>query len=138
MNPLRQIVVAERDPRAVFILVLCVISGVPLIFNKIEPNSVEALLPTWGVIAWGFALVLGAMITLTGMALQKRYKNGLLIEQFGNAAVGAASLIYALALLISNWPDGALVSGIVAGWGASCLYRWWQIQKAINGLEVPR
>ena len=52
------------DPRALFLLLMCVISGIPLVFANATPQSIVAQLdPPW-IVAWGVMLVGGVGTTL--------------------------------------------------------------------------
>jgi hypothetical protein len=117
------------DPRAVFILILSVFTGGIALIVKAGPASLEATLPRWGVLVWGITLVLGSIITLSGMAVQNL--NGILAEQVGSVMVAAATLFYGtLAIHLIGAP--AIQSmGIIIAWGLSCLVRWVQLQALI-------
>ena len=123
------------DPRAVFILILCIVSGLPLILTDIEPGSLESLMPTWGIVLWGLALVSGAGCALWGMSRQT--VDGILVEQVGSVIVGCASIIYSAAILLVVGSSGLVSGGIVFGWGLSCFWRWLQLQALVNqGVSV--
>lgn len=118
------------DPRAVFILSLCVVAGIPLVLGVSKPQSIEELMPAWVVVVWGFNLVAGSVATLIGMSL--RTATGILMEQVGSVWVGAATLFYGTAIiLVGGWAAGA-AAAIVFGWGLSCFFRWAQLQALIN------
>jgi hypothetical protein len=114
------------DPRAIFILALSVFSGLVSLAVEQGPGTLEALLPYWGVTLWGAILCVGSAVTLIGLAMQS--VNGIIIEQIGSVAVGAATLFYsALAIWIVGLPAVQAV-GLILGWGLSCFVRWIQLQ----------
>jgi hypothetical protein len=118
------------DPRAVFILALSVFSGATALALKTGPESLESLLPAWGVILWGVILGLGSAVTLTGMAFQT--VNGIIAEQIGSVMVGAATVFYSgLAFWFIGFSAVQTV-GIVLAWGLACFARWGQLQSLIN------
>lgn len=121
------------DPRAVFILGLCVVVGLPLLFIGAEPGSLQALMPRWFIAGWGFFLVFGAGGSLWGMS--KQTANGILAEQVGSVAVGGASLVYGAAIVlygfISDDPGVGFSSIIVFGWAFSCFWRWLQLYALV-------
>lgn len=125
---------SQSDPRAVFILSLCVVSGAPLVFGAIKPGSLEDLVNPFVVRAWGVSLVIGAVVTLLGMSYRKALV-GILLEQVGSVAVGGASIFYSAAILIAAGLGGAVAAAIVFGWGISCLYRWYQLERLIRKTE---
>ncbi len=120
-----------NDPRAVFILLLCIVSGMPLVFGVVQPGSFEELLPAWIIRLWGVSLVIGCLVTLIGMSWQKSLV-GLLMEQVGSVAVGSVSLFYATAVLIVAQKDGLTAAGFIVAWAISCFYRYWQIEHIIR------
>src|SRR4051794_14835141 len=119
--PHRYLTPASRyppDPRAIFILSLCVVAGIPLALGGGKPQSIEALMPAWVVVVWGFNLVAGAVTTLIGMGL--RTATGILLEQVGSVWVGAATVFYGTAIVLVGGQAAAFGAAIVFGWGISC------------------
>lgn len=118
------------DPRAVFILALSVFSGLTTLALNVAPQSLEALLPKWGLLTWGITLTLGSAITLAGMAFQTL--NGIITEQVGSVMVGAATVFYAALALFVVGPSSLQTVGIVGAWGLACFIRWIQLQVLIH------
>ena len=118
------------DPRAVFILALSVFSGITALVLQAAPESLEAVLPRWGVITWGVSLGLGSLVTLIGMARQT--VNGIVIEQIGSVMVGAATIFYSILAIVERGPAPIQTVGIVLAWGLSSLVRWAQLQSLIH------
>jgi hypothetical protein len=121
------------DPRAVFILALCVVSGVPLIFADATPGSINSQLdPVW-VVIWGIMLAAGALVNLIGTL--KLDVNGVILEQIGSVAVGGASLLYSVAIFMSVQWKGFIPAAIVLGLGVSCFWRYGQLQALLHRAE---
>lgn len=118
------------DPRAVFILALSVFAGITALALEAAPESLEALLPRWAVVAWGCLLVAGSVTTLTGMAFQT--VNGIVLEQIGSVAVGATTVFYSGIAFYVVGPDALQSVGIVLAWGLACFIRWGQLQVLIH------
>jgi hypothetical protein len=118
------------DPRAVFILALSVFSGLTSMALKVAPQSLEALLPPWGVIFWGATLTLGSALALTGMAFQT--VNGIIAEQIGSVMVGASTIFYSGLILWIIGPPAFQSVGIILAWGVACFIRWAQLQVLIH------
>jgi hypothetical protein len=118
------------DPRAVFILALSVFAGLTALTLRVAPQSLESLLPHWGLAVWGLTLTLGSAVTLLGMT--KQTVNGIITEQIGSVMVGAATIFYSGIVL---WVVGATAlqsMGIVLAWGIACLMRWGQLQVLVH------
>lgn len=118
------------DPRAVFVLALSVFLGLTAFLLDVAPESLQALLPTWGVYVWGVTLAGGSAVTLSGMAFQS--VNGIVTEQVGNVMVGAATVFYSTVALYFVGPNAIQSVGIVLAWGIACFLRWAQLQTLIN------
>lgn len=122
------------DPRAVFILALSVFSGLTALALRVAPESLDALLPEWGVLLWGGILTMGSVITLGGMAFQT--VNGIIAEQIGSVMVGAATIFYAGLAYNVIGPSSIQNVSIVLAWGIACFIRWLQLQILIhNGVK---
>lgn len=118
------------DPRAVFILALSVFSGATTLALKAAPESLEAVLPHWGVLIWSIALTLGSLITLGGMAFQTM--NGIVLEQVGSVIVGSTTVFYSGLALYVIGPAAFQTIGIILAWGLACFIRWIQLQVLIH------
>jgi hypothetical protein len=118
------------DPRAVFILALSVFSGAGALAANAAPETLEALLPRWGVIMWGVLLATGSAATLIGMLFQSA--NGIITEQIGSVMVGVTTVFYSVLALWVIGGDATQPVGIILAWGLSCFVRWIQLQALIN------
>lgn len=118
------------DPRAVFILALSVFSGITTLALKAAPESLEAVLPQWGVILWSVMLTLGSILTLTGMIFQSL--NGIILEQVGSVTVGATTVFYSGLALWVIGPQAFQTVSIILAWGVACFVRWIQLQVLIH------
>ena len=118
------------DPRAVFILALSVFSGATALALKAAPESLESVLPTWGVIVWGVMLCLGSLASLVGMLFQT--VNGIILEQVGSVMVGATTVFYSTLAIYVVGPSAIQTVGIILAWGLACFIRWIQLQILIH------
>ena len=121
------------DPRAVFVLALSVFGGLTALALNVAPDSLDSLLPAWGLYIWGGTLAGGSALALTGMMFQSI--NGIITEQIGNVMVGIATVFYSIiAFFVVDVLGSEDVQsiGIVLAWGLSCLIRWLQLQILIN------
>lgn len=118
------------DPRAVFILALSVFSGAVALTRDAAPDSLEALLPGWGVTLWSALLAVGSLMTLVGMYFQS--VNGIIIEQVGSITVAAATIFYSTLALMVVGPNVVQSVGIILAWGLASIVRWLQLQVLIH------
>jgi hypothetical protein len=121
------------DPRALFILSLCVFVGVPLIFANATPGTIAAKLDAVWVVVWGLMLSAGSLLALVGALRQT--VNGVILEQVGSVSVGFACVIYGTAIWLAIGVAGSVPIVIVAGWGVSCFWRWGQLQGYLRDVE---
>ena len=118
------------DPRAVFILALSVFSGLTALTLEAAPNTLEALLPNWGVVLWAVLLTLGSVVTLVGMVRQTL--NGIIAEQVGSVMVGATTVFYSVLVIVVVGRNAIQTVGIILAWGLACFLRWLQLQLLID------
>ena len=118
------------DPRAVFILALSVFSGITALALNLAPGSLEQLMPTWAVVAWGALLTLGSAITLLGMLRQT--VTGIILEQVGCIMVAATTVFYSGVVFYELGSQALQSVGIILAWGLSCVLRYVQLQILIN------
>lgn len=118
------------DPRAVFILALSVFGGATALAIDAAPQSLEALVPRWGVLLWGILLVVGSLTTLVGMAFQSL--NGIIIEQVGCVTVGVTTSFYSILALWVVGEEAMQPIITIFAWGVACLIRWAQLQRLIR------
>lgn len=124
---------AERypaDPRAVFILALSVFGGLTAMLLQAAPESLESLLPRWGVMTWGILLTVGSGMAMIGMMF--RGINGIITEQIGNVCVAVTTVFYSILALMVLGDDAVQSIGIILAWGLACGLRYIQLQALIN------
>lgn len=126
---------SSRHPLVVFLLILTMLSGITIVIGGPSPGSIGAALPPWGVLLWALALSGGSALILIGLGLQPFDKHlvvGVLFEQVGVAMLGPAAIVYSAAALAAVGWTGAFPAGLTFGFGVSCLYRWFTLQRGIN------
>lgn len=121
---------AGRHPFQTYMLALCVVSGVPLLFGVSTAGSAEAILPHWVALAWGGGLSGGAAVALAGSYWPRRnYATALTIERIGLTVVGTSALFYTCLISAFLGWAGAVASMIVAGFGLASLTRAHDVGK---------
>lgn len=113
-----------RHPFQTYLLTLCVVSGIPLMFGEPTAESIEAVLPEMLARGWGYALTLGAMTGLVGSYWPRRkYATALTIERIGLIITGPAGLFYAFAIVVVVGAPGIIAGAIIFAFGAACIRR---------------
>lgn len=121
------------DPRTLFFLIVCALSGPALAFFGATPGTIEAQLEPWQVALWGIALSVGSVVTLIGIA--RPTPNGILIEQVGSVSVMVAAGFYAACILNAVAWKGFVPASIGIALAASCAWRWFQLQLYLDQIE---
>lgn len=117
----------DREPFEVYISALCVIFGIPLVLRGAGPNTIEETLPDVLVALWGIELVLGGILTLTGLGIENAR-----LERAGLTFLAAAALVYGTVLLFVAWPAGAIAAAVTIGFGLACLARRSSMRRTIT------
>jgi hypothetical protein len=137
-----------EQPHEAFVSILCVFAGVPLIFNAVQAQSLEAILPRPLVISWGIALVIGSLLTLYGLIRAERYMPDMSralkyrrIEYVGFVIMTYASFIYTVGIVSSTiWDKVAPGAAIVTAFALTCAVRAFvirsQIEVYLTGLGI--
>jgi len=143
-----------RHPFEVFVLVLGLVVGSPLLWGAPTPGTTTELLgPFWSRV-WGYILVIGCLVALTGVwwtwwrwltrwrsrwrwagrwlpAVHPRFDTGLLIEQVGLVAVAVGTVIYAIGVIAAEEQNNGryVPAALIGGFGLAALWRAGQIQR---------
>lgn len=142
---------ARENDFEIFVLVLGVLAGYPLLFGAPVPGSTTELLGPVRARVWAWLLVGGCAIALTGAywtwwgwisrwirRWQPRTLMGLMIEQVGLVAMGGSSIVYAYGVAsVANFEDLSryIAGALVLGMGLAGLRRARRIRRWIRGLE---
>lgn len=124
-DPLR----AGRHPFQTYMLALCVVSGLPLLFGRATSEAIEKNLPVWVAFVWGLMLFGGASTALVGSYWRGPYEDALTLERVGLDLTGGASIVYGSVILIRADFGGLLAAAIIFGFGLSCVRRARDISR---------
>lgn len=130
---------AGRHPFQTYLLALCALSGIPLLFGHTNSGSVEETLPAAVAAAWGAILCGGAVVALLGTYWPirgdkhdlTRYATALTLERIGLAMVGPGALVYATVIVLAAHLDGLLVAAVVAAFGWAAIARMRDVGRVI-------
>lgn len=134
-----------RHPFELFVLILGVVAGLPLMIEGPTPGSTQALLGNGLIRVWGAMFGGGCLIALIGVLWAPivrrvrgggRATSGLLIEQVGLVAVGFGTIIYAIGLAVApnGTPSRYVPLGLVLALGIASFWRAVQIQRWVHAL----
>ena len=99
-----------------------VLSGLPVALGLSRPGTLEALLPSWIVIAWGIALFVGGLTVTIGLA---RRDYGSVVARGAQLCAGAC-VCYGIAISATIGWGGLAAGGLLIVIGALLYLRaWW-------------
>lgn len=117
-----------RNPLAVYLLGLALLSGLLFVAGVPTSRSVEDTLPYLARMAWSVLLVLGSTSALGGMYWPGQVGTGLLLKRTGMFTLAVTGALYALVLAVALGLPALLNSGLVLGFAVAC----WLQYRAIN------
>lgn len=126
---------AGRHPFEIYLLALALLVTLPTLFGVApRPGSVASILTGFPGFLWNLSITAGSALALVGIYWKDRIW-GLIGEQLGLALVGVACLVYTVVVLASTGWSALFPAAIVAGFGASCIRRYFQIQQTFNQIS---
>lgn len=125
-----------RHALVVYLLGLCIISGLSNLLGEPTAGSVESTLRPEVQVTWSVILVLGGGASLVGMYWQGDPRTGLLMKRFGYMSLAIAAAAYAGVLILLVGDQARFIGGIVIGFAFACMYATWVVNKAIRATIV--
>lgn len=123
-----------RHPFEIFTMTLAFATGLPTLLGIQErPSSVMTYLPHIVALLWAIVLTVGSAGALVGVWWKER-ATGLILEQLGLGLVGLGSVVYAGVAIGRG--IFLIPVGIVAGFGLSCLWRYFQLQSIVDSVQA--
>ena len=124
-----------RSPFELFLLGACVISGLAGLVAPTSTSSALAhLLPTWVVMAWSAGLVIGGVVSITGVLM--RGLTALLVERIGLVGLAGFSVLYSAVIVAELGLRATFTALFIAAFAAACVGRFWQINRDLNQAET--
>jgi hypothetical protein len=120
--------------------VLCLGAGVPLLLGKIQPKTVDALLPKPIVFAWGLTLTLGSLLILACILHEILHKvpqipGWLRFKALGLSCLGYACYLYALCIGVTSFRTSGVTVALTLAFGFVCHLRDMQIHADLETLR---
>lgn len=114
--------IRRRDPKELFLLGLCLISGVFFLAGATPPSSVEQTLPGWLVIAWKGSLAAAGVVGILGNFWPGALGTALLVRLSGQLLASGPAGVYAVAVAVAAGTRGAFAAGITLAWAGVCIW----------------
>lgn len=116
---------------SIFLLFLCVISGLTQVLGLDESTAVRELVPKYVFFAWSIILLLGAVIALLGnfMYHKNHLPKGLLVEVAGRWMLAPTTLAYAGA--VYYYTHNLLNVILLLGFSFACFGRIGEVADKI-------
>ena len=121
-----------RNPLAVYLLCLCLLSGSMILSGQDASKSIEDSLPKVLVYVWGGTLVFGALCALIGMYWQGDPRTGLVTKRIGYMTLAVAGAIYSIVLWWSFGLAATFPAGIVLGFSAASGIQYRRVNRRIK------
>jgi hypothetical protein len=134
---------SSRNSFELYLLILGLVTGAPLLWGAPPPMSAAALLDPVQVKLWAVLLVGGCFVALIGVwwtwwawlarfhpGIRPSLATGLLLEQVGLVAVAVGTIIFAYAIVAVG--GSPLVAGLVLGFGLACATRAVRIRRWVK------
>lgn len=121
-----------RNPFAVFLLCLALVSGALTLLGEPASGSMERSLPELPVRVWGGTLTFGAWITLIGMYWPWSISTGLLMKRTGMLALMVGTVFYTVTLLVSEGLGVLFPASTVFAFGIAAWVQYRNINRRIR------
>ena len=106
----------RRQPEALFLSLLCLLSGLVHFFGAPTPNPIELLIPPLMVAVWYAQLSLGGALRITGLLAASPK-----LDLAGCLLLGSASTVYGAAIVYVDGPGYLVAAAITLAFAAACL-----------------
>ena len=97
----------RRQPEALFLALLCLLSGLVHFLGAPLPNPVEALINPLMVVVWYAQLTVGAALRAAGLLVSSPK-----LSLAGSLLLSTASLVYASAIVYVDGPGSVVAASI--------------------------
>lgn len=123
---------AARHPYAVYLLALCVLSGLLALLGTAtgqptEPPAVAAAVPEWARLAWYSLLICGGSLALLGVLWPHQrivdLVTGLLWERRGVYGLTLGAALYGVALIALDGPVSKVSGALTVGFAVASAMR---------------
>lgn len=111
-------------PFELFLLVMCLISGVGTLLGGPRPNSIQSELNHAWIVVWALLLTGGGALGLAGLLWRGRsIITAITVEQVGLLAAGGGTAIYAVVVIATAGQRGYFAAGTSLAFSFACVAR---------------
>lgn len=123
----------ERNPFQVYILGLCVMTGITALTPTPTSSSVARVLDPPHLHIWGGMLAFGAVLSLLGMFWWGDARNGLVTKRLGLITLFIPCITYGIAILVvQGFPGGLTIALSLVGFAAACAIQARRVHRRIK------
>lgn len=123
----------SRHPFQIWVLAACTLSGFSIIAFGGHPQSLQALMPSAILYAWGTLLMIGGIIGLSSAWWPDRI-TGLLMEKMALGTIGASATVYAGCVLWFAHGPGVVSAIFLLSIGCASVWRIRQVNRELGTL----
>ena len=123
-----------KNPFEVFILVWIALASASFTTGDPGSRSLQQALPERAVILWGACAMIGAVMALVGILVQKWTNDGLVLERTGIILVGGAAAVYGYVIYneAAQIADVRYIVAVQIALSMASLWRAWHITKRLR------
>lgn len=127
----------RRNPFHVFLFAVAALNGALMSFGIPTSSAIDDQLPYVGQHLYGGVLLLGAGSVLLGMYWPGSTRDGLLIKRFGYVALTVATLVYSLAVTVTQpGVQGFLAASVTFTFSIICAFQVHRLSKRVQTIIV--
>jgi hypothetical protein len=125
----------RRNAFHVFLFAVAAMNGVLLLVGVPTSGAIDVELNENWQRAYGGVLAIGALCVLVGMYWPADARDGLLVKRFGYVALCVATLVYSVAVFVTQpGPRGILAASVTVAFSAICGWTVHRINKRVNAV----
>jgi hypothetical protein len=116
----------RRHPYAVWVAIICVLSGASIVIGGPQPASLDAQLPRHFVYVWGWLLLVGGGMLVAANIIGDLLL-AMLVERLGSVLLGGMCAVYSIAAFTYAGSIATFPASLAAAFGAAAFWRVAQI-----------
>jgi len=136
-TPLIFWVISGKNAFQAFFMFFLIFSGATMASGQVAAKQpLYAVLPSWGVVGFGIALILGGLTNLISVYWPGKASSGILLESWSAMLLTMSCFAFCLLVLATplalKFADAPSIVALCGLLGLASLGRWFQCRKAIR------